>query len=74
MVAAATAESGKASARVASEKGKVTKEQKKEKPTMRRTEESMLQTLETSVDLAVSHMPDAKFCIVPLVVRLPEIS
>jgi hypothetical protein len=37
------------------------------------TKESILQPLETIMDLAVSCMPDAKFCIVLLVVALPEI-
>jgi hypothetical protein len=41
---------------------------------MRHTEDSMLQTLETRMDLAVSRTPDAKFSIVSLVVGLLEIS
>jgi hypothetical protein len=67
-------ELGKASTRVASKKGKSTKERKQEKRTMGRTEESMFQTLETSVDLAVSRTLDTEFGTVPLVVRLLEIN
>jgi hypothetical protein len=38
------------------------------------TKEIILQPLETRMDLAVSRTPDAKFCIILLVVGLPEIN
>jgi hypothetical protein len=47
---------------------------KAEKQKKGHTKESILQPLETSMDLAVSRTLDAKFCIVLLVVGHPEIN
>jgi hypothetical protein len=44
-----------------------------EKQKKRRTLKSMLQPLETGVELAIPRAPDAKLGSMPVMVRLPEI-